>query len=297
MPQYEEVTQEEQPMTLKIIKVQNGTTLRIPDAEFKWTLPDGSTHTYTTDENGEVFFKGLEWGKHTIEEVKVPDGYSVNQNDITFTVNQDNTITGASGATVTDTDGNFTLVIDEDNLNPTVTYENKPAPFDLHVYKINDVDFALEGAEFTIYTDEDCTDVWKVGKTDSSGNLTFEDLIVGKTYYMKETDAPQGYRIPINDDGSDIVYKIMVTSTPVEDEFTFYVNDKPYTTLSTGNYKVSGTKADRVCDMTIINERGKRLPETGSSMMLVLLVAGVALMGGAIVVSQTRKSKKENKDV
>ena len=297
VPQYEAVTQKEQPMTLKIIKVQNGTTLRIPDAEFKWTLPDGSTHTYTTDENGEVFFKGLEWGKHTIEEVKVPDGYSVNQNDITFTVNQDNTITGASGATVTDTDGNFTLVIDENNLNPTVTYENKPAPFDLHVYKINDVDFALEGAEFTIYTDEDCTDVWKVGKTDSSGNLTFEDLIVGKTYYMKETDAPQGYRIPINDDGSDIVYKIMVTSTPVEDEFTFYVNDKPYTTLSTGNYKVTGTKADRVCDMTIINERGSRLPETGSSMMLVLLVAGVALMGGAIVVSQTRKSKKENKDV
>ena len=49
--------------------------------------------------------------------------------------------------------------------------------------------------------------------------------------------------------------------------------------------------------MTIINERGKRLPETGSSMMLVLLIAGVALMGGAIVVSQTRKSKKENKDV
>ena len=297
VPQYTEPTQKEQPMTLKIIKVQNGTTLRIPNAQFKWTLPDGSTHTYTTDENGEVFFKGLEWGKHTIEEVKVPDGYSVNQNDITFTVNQDNTITGASGATVTDTDGNFTLVIDENNLNPTVTYENKPAPFDLHVYKINDVDFALEGVEFTVYTDKDCTDVWKVGKTDSSGNLIFEDLIVGKTYYMKETDVPQGYRIPINDDGSDIVYKIKVTSTPVNDEFTFYVNDKPYTMLSTGNYSVSGTKADRVCDMTIINERGKRLPETGSNMMLVLLIAGVALMGGAIVVSQTRKSKKENNDV
>ena len=297
VPQYEEQTQKEQPMTLKIIKVQNGTTLRIPNAEFQWVLPDGSKHTYTTDKNGEVFFKGLEWGEHTITEVKVPDGYSVNKNVIKFTVNQDNTITGASGATVTDTDGNFTLVIDEDNLNPTVTYENKPAPFDLHVYKINDVDFALEGAEFTVYNDADCKDVWKVGKTDSSGNLTFEDLIVGKTYYMKETDAPQGYRIPINEDGSDIVYKIKVTSTPVNDEFTFYVNDKPYTTLSTGNYSVSGTKADRVCDMTIINERGKRLPETGSSMMLVLLIAGVALMGGAIVVSQTRKSKKENKDV
>lgn len=291
VPQYEAVTQKEQPMTLKIIKVQNGTTLRIPDAQFKWTLPDGSTHTYTTNSNGEVYFKGLEWGKHTIEEVKVPDGYSVNKNKITFTVNQDNTITGASGATVTDTDGNFTLVIDNNNLNPTVTYENKPAPFDLHVYKINDVDFALEGAEFTIYTDAACKNVWKKATTDSSGNLTFTDLIVGKTYYMKETKAPQGYRIPINDDGSDIVYKIKVTSTPVKNEFTFYVNDKAYTTASTGNYKVSGTKADRVCDMTIINERGKRLPETGSNMMLVLVIAGAALMGGALVVSRRKTTK------
>lgn len=293
VPQYPDngVTQKEQPMTLKIIKVQNGTTLRIPNAQFKWTLPDGSTHTYTTNSNGEVYFKGLEWGKHTIEEVKVPDGYSVNKNKITFTVNQDNTITGASGATVSDTDGNFTLVIDNNNLNPTVTYENKPAPFDLHVYKINDVDFALEGAEFTIYTDAACKNVWKKATTDSSGNLTFTDLIVGKTYYMKETKAPQGYRIPINDDGSDIVYKIKVTSTPVKNEFTFYVNDKAYTTASTGNYKVSGTKADRVCDMTIINERGKRLPETGSNMMLVLVIAGAALMGGALVVSRRKKDK------
>ena len=293
VPQYSAPTQKEQPMTLKIIKVQNGTTLRIPDAQFKWTLPDGTTHTYKTNSNGEVSFKGLEWGKHTIEEVKVPDGYSVNKNKITFTVNQDNTITGVSGATVTDTDGNFTLVINENNLNPTVTYENKPAPFDLHVYKINDVDFALQGAEFTIYTDAACKNVWKKGTTDSSGNLTFEDLIVGKTYYMKETKAPQGYRIPINDDGSDIVYTIRVTSTPVKNEFTFYVNGKAYTTASTGNYSVSGSKANRICDMTIINDRGKQLPETGSSMMLVLVIAGVALMGGAIVVSQTRKSKKE----
>lgn len=291
VPQYTEPTQKEQPMTLKIIKVQNGTTLRIPNAEFKWELPDGSTHTYKTNENGEVTFKGLEWGTHTITEVKVPDGYSVNKNKITFTVNQDNTISGISGATVTDTDGNFTLVVDEDNLNPTVTYENKPAPFDLHVYKINDADFALEGAEFTLYSDESCTTEWKKGATDSAGNLTFEDLIVGKTYYMKETKAPQGYRIPINDDGSDIVYKIRVTSTPVNDEFTFYVNDKPYTTASTGSYSVSGTKADRVCDMTIINERGKRLPETGSSMMLILLITGVALMGGAIVATKLKKNK------
>lgn len=296
VPQYPDngVTQKEQAMTLKIIKVQNGTTLRIPNAQFKWTLPDGSTHTYTTNSNGEVYFKGLEWGKHTIEEVKVPDGYSVNKNKITFTVNQDNTISGVSGATVTDTDGNFTLVIDNNNLNPTVTYENKPAPFDLHIHKINDVNFALQGAEFTLYSDAACKTVVSKATTNSNGDLTFKDLIVGKTYYMKETDAPKGYRIPVNDDGSAIVYKIRVTSTPVKNEFTFYVNDKAYNTSSTGSFTVTGTKADRICNMTIINERGKQLPETGSSMMLVLVIAGVVLMGGAIVISAKKSRSKKD---
>ena len=296
VPQFPDngVAQKEQAMTLKIIKVQNGTTLRIPNAQFKWTLPDGSTHTYTTNSNGEVYFKGLEWGKHTIEEVKVPDGYSVNKNKITFTVNQDNTISGASGATVTDTDGNFTLVIDNNNLNPTVTYENKPAPFDLHIHKINDVNFALQGAEFTLYSDAACKTVVSKATTNSNGDLTFKDLIVGKTYYMKETDAPKGYRIPVNDDGSAIVYKIRVTSTPVKNEFTFYVNDKAYNTSSTGSFTVTGTKADRICNMTIINERGKQLPETGSSMMLVLVIAGVVLMGGAIVISAKKSRSKKD---
>ena len=294
VPQFEAATQKEQAMTLKIIKVQNGTTLRIPNAQFKWTLPDGSTHTYTTNSNGEVYFKGLEWGKHTIEEVKVPDGYSVNKNKITFTVNQDNTISGVSGATVTDTDGNFTLVIDNNNLNPTVTYENKPAPFDLHIHKINDVNFALQGAEFTLYSDAACKTVVSKATTNSNGDLTFKDLIVGKTYYMKETDAPKGYRIPVNDDGSAIVYKIRVTSTPVKNEFTFYVNDKAYNTSSTGSFTVTGTKADRICNMTIINERGKQLPETGSSMMLVLVIAGVVLMGGAIVISAKKSRSKKD---
>ena len=296
VPQYPDngVTQKEQAMTLKIIKVQNGTTLRIPNAQFKWTLPDGSTHTYTTNSNGEVYFKGLEWGKHTIEEVKVPDGYSVNKNKITFTVNQDNTISGVSGATVTDTDGNFTLVIDNNNLNPTVTYENKPAPFDLHIHKINDVNFSLQGAEFTLYSDAACKTVVSKATTNSNGDLTFKDLIVGKTYYMKETDAPKGYRIPVNDDGSAIVYKIRVTSTPVKNEFTFYVNDKAYNTSSTGSFTVTGTKADRICNMTIINERGKQLPETGSSMMLVLVIAGVVLMGGAIVISAKKSRSKKD---
>ena len=111
---------------------------------------------------------------------------------------------------------------------------------------------------------------------------------------MKETDAPKGYRIPVNDDGSAIVYKIRVTSTPVKNEFTFYVNDKAYNTSSTGSFTVTGTKADRICNMTIINERGKQLPETGSSMMLVLVIAGVVLMGGAIVISAKKSRSKKD---
>ena len=77
----------------------------------------------------------------------------------------------------------------------------------------------LDGAEFTIYTDEDCTQVAELWESEEAHRLDLEDGVVdntlqtlvvengktscwgisaGKTYYIKETKSPAGY--PINDD-------------------------------------------------------------------------------------------------
>lgn len=288
-------TQLEDSLTLRVVKTQYDTEKVIPGVTYRWTRSDGTVNTYTTDKNGVIEFHGLTRGKHTIEEIDVPDGYAVNTNKIEFTVAQDNTITFDKEYPMSDTNGVITISLDTEG-NMDVDYTNKPAPFDLMIHKVNNHNFPLEGAEFTLYSDEKCTQVVDVQVTDSNGELTFEDLIPYEEYWMKETDAPPGYRIPVNDDGSDIIWKIDVESVPVNDEFTFNVNDTAYTVHSTGSLWIDGTKADRVCNMTVVNEVGMKLPNTGSSMMILLLIAGVMLMGGAIVISRKSRKTSDNKE-
>lgn len=291
-PVYHEPTIEDPALSIDIKKVQSGTSYPIEGVTFKHSGPDGFTEEAVTDANGNVSFNGLTHGNHTIEEIETVDGFALNTQKITFTVNRDNSIKITSGSTETDTNGNITVTVGRDG-NIDATVENKPAPFDLHIYKINNHDFALQGAEFTLYSDDHCTQVVDKQTTDTAGNLTFQDLIVGKTYYMKETKAPQGYRIPVNDDGSDIVWTIKAESYPTEGTFNFIVNGVTYTDKSTGSITVTGTTADRIANMTVVNEVGLKLPNTGSNMMILLVMAGVALMAGAIVISGTHNMKKK----
>ena len=270
------------------MKTQAGTDKVIEGAIFEHTLPDGTKEQFTTDADGKIEFQGLQWGDHTIKEISVPDGYSVNKNPITFTVAEDNTVTITSRATETDTNGDIKLTVEDDG-NISATFDEKLAPFDLHINKINNHNKVLEGAEFTVYSDADCkTEVTK-GKTDDKGDLTFKDLIPEKDYYLKETKAPQGYRIPVNADGSDIVYKVRVESVPVDGTFNFFVNEKAYTTDSTGQFTVTGTKADRIVNMIITNETTQKLPNTGSNKMLIIMMMGMILAGTGIVCAKKRK--------
>ena len=51
-----------------------------------------------------------------------------------------------------------------------------------------------ENFEFTVYTDEACTDALMTVKADTeTGTVTFNDLTFG-TYYVKETKAPTCYQ-------------------------------------------------------------------------------------------------------
>ncbi|MGX8834711.1 SpaA isopeptide-forming pilin-related protein [Amedibacillus sp. YH-ame6] len=66
--------------------------------------------------------------------------------------------------------------------------------------KVNKVDYydhsdVLKVAEFTIYTDKECTKPFKVEKTNTSNGIaTFKNLRYG-TWYIKETKAPAGYQL------------------------------------------------------------------------------------------------------
>ena len=274
---YQEPTQKENVLKLDVKKIQSGTTKPIEGVVFEHKKPDGSTERLTTDKNGTLSFKGLQWGNHEVKEISAPDGYAVNTNKITFTVGTDNKITITSKGTETDTDGNITIEVTKEG-NISAIIENKPAPYDLLIHKINDKNAVLEGAEFTLYSDAECQNIVAKKVSAKDGTLQFDNLIVGKTYYLKETKAPEGYRIPVNPDGSDIIYTIKAESTPVDNIFKVIINGKEYDSNSTGAFKVTGTKADRIVDMTITNYIGLKLPNTGSYWMIPILILGVGLM-------------------
>lgn len=259
----------------------------IPGAVFRHTKPDGTTEDVTTDENGEAVLKGLTYGQHTIEEISVPDGYSVNPGKVMFTVAEDNTITLDSNTQKTK-DGVMKFTVQQDGC-AELTVGDVPAPFKLLIHKQNEKDLVLEGAEFTLYADKECTKKLKTAVSDADGEAAFSGLEVGKVYYLKETEAPEGYRIPVNEDGSDIIYTIEAKSKPLEDFFSYSVNGKEAVGTSstsvekTDMHWLSGTKAEREVNTLVINTTGIQLPETGTHATLILALIGVSMMASALL--------------
>lgn len=284
---FNEVTVKEDSLDFTIKKVQSGTTVAIPNTTFRYTKPDGSVSELKTGSNGEVVIRGLQQGVHKIVETGAPEGYEVNKNEFQFEVTQDNTIRVISNTS------NIGMSYSEFEGNGMLTVGDDLKPFKLKVVKVNDKNNFLEGAEFTLYSDADCKN--EVGKaiSNNKGELSFDNLKVGTKYYLKETKAPQGYRIPVDSNGKVHVYEITTESIPANGVFNFTVDGTSYTSSSTsGDIHLEGTKDDRVISIKVVNSITMKLPNTGSSLMIPVLLLGSALMVVAIVMN--RKSIKKN---
>lgn len=267
-----------------IKKVQAGTSTPVSGAVFRHTLPNGSTEDLETTGSGEITITGLASGTHKIKEIKSPDGYQLNPNEVVFNV--------ASGTgKITFTSGTNSLVTHgtKDSGDGYATFADKVNPFDLKITKTNEHGKALKGAEFTLYSDADCKNVVDTQISDEKGLLTFKNLDVEKTYYFEETKAPQGYRIPVDENGKAYVHSVYVSATPQTNTFEFTVDGTKYdTSKTTGNVRLEGTKNDRVVAVDITNKTTQLLPETGSNGTILLIALGVAVIAFALY-----KSKKD----
>lgn len=267
-----------------IKKVQVGTTTPVSGAVFLHTKPDGTTESLTTDEKGEITITGLETGIHKIKESKAPDGYQLNTNEVVFEVE-------AGTGKIKFTSGTNSLVTQgvEDSGDGYATFADMVNPFDLKITKTNEHGKVLKGAEFTLYSDEGCKNVVDTQTSDDKGLLTFKNLDVEKTYYFKETKAPKGYRIPVDENGNAYVHSVYVKSVPQNNTFDFTVDNAMYNTSNTtGTVHLEGTKKDRVVAVSITNKTTQLLPETGSNGTIILLGLGCAIIAFALY-----KSKKE----
>lgn len=145
----------------------------------------------------------------------------------------------------------------------------------------------LQGAEFKLYTDKEAKNEVKVSgsngvytvdpsgssatlTTDENGKITINGLD-SKTYYLKETKAPSGYKL------DDTVREVTVTP---DSEVVDAKNGEVIT------YKVNGYSNHT---MTIDNYKGS-LPSTGGMGIVLMVVAGVLLIAGGMISIMRRRA-------
>lgn len=137
--------------------------------------------------------------------------------------------------------------------------------------------------------------------SDADGNFTIYGLDQG-TYYLKEVEAPAGYRHLLD----PITITITPTYTADRNDYvagegatdetlqrltaTAHIKEFYDGQYAEGDAVLNTDIEDGSLDIKIVNEVGTKMPVTGSSAMLILLGAGVALMGGALVVSRRKRA-------
>lgn len=143
----------------------------IPGAKIEIYDKDGKpVFSDITDDDGNITINGLPTGTYTFQETAAPDGYILNTEEFTFTINEDGTVTGDN--TITDKPTTVIITkIDKDTLK------------------------ALEGVEFEFFDGNGKS----IGKyvTDENGQINLSKIPAG-TYTYKETKCLDGYVLDEN---------------------------------------------------------------------------------------------------
>ena len=185
--------------------------------------------------------------------------------------------------------------------------------YQLNGMKVNNYGTALEGAKFRLYLDKECSQEilvkemkngYQIVNSDSVGTLGTEESVElvsdsegefkilgldAGTYYLKETEAPTGYR-PISD---PIELQVAPEFTEKRNDYVKgdgageetlkLTADAKARTFVMGSYteKKSSLEVDQELgsiNLAVVNQVGVKLPVTGSQIMIVLVAAGVVLM-------------------
>lgn len=272
-----------------IIKYEKGSNTAVAGVEFIHTFPNGTTEVIKTNSQGKIELTGLAQGKHQIVEKSTIDGLVVNPHVFEFTINADGSITNNTSSL----DDKLMAFTKDNHGNGVLTVYNDFADFNIRINKINNKDLKLAGAVFTLYRDSDCTDVVDELASDENGTLTFKNLDVDQVYYLQETKAPKGYRLPVDETYQLVTHSIRIKEiSVVKGIFTFEVDGQTYTVNNkTGTIHLEGTPDNYIIDMTVTNLILTQLPATGSttSLFAVMIIFSMLTVIAGIIIKDKRK--------
>lgn len=203
--------------------------------------------------------------------------------------------------------------------------------YKMNVLKTNNHDLKLADAKFRLYSDEACSQEVFVKKTEQGYNVINRDSAGGKdhtggqmpdkavemvsdanggivinglddgTYWLKETDAPAGYRQILD----PIKITVDATFTTARDSYVKGdgASNKTLVSLAasahiktflSGIFNEEDLDLDTNVDkgelnITVINEVGKKLPVTGTPALVALYAAGIGMM--TVVAVKSRKKE------
>ncbi|WP_291580385.1 SpaA isopeptide-forming pilin-related protein [Clostridium sp. UBA6640] len=200
----------------------------------------------TSDENGCVQFKNIEYGSYNIKETKAPTGYNLSTEIITATIDKD-------GSTIQG--------------NP---YEisNRKIRGSVEFYKVGESGAPLKGAEFKLYndTDKNFENPLDTATSDENGCVQFKNVEYG-SYNIKETKAPTGYNLSteiitaiIDKDGSTIQgnpYEI--SNRKIRGSIEFYKVGESGAPLKGAEFKLYNSmdkKFEKPLDTVVSDEKG-----------------------------------------
>ena len=86
---YQAPTIREESIHFNITKVETGTAITIPNAEFEHTMPDGTVETLKTGADGKLTIRNPKPGLHVFKETKAPEGYVINPEPVEILVDKD----------------------------------------------------------------------------------------------------------------------------------------------------------------------------------------------------------------
>ncbi len=160
------------PGRIEIIKTDEEGKL-LSDAWFSLIDEKGSTLQNAGTVNGRVVFEDVPVGRYTVKEVQAPEGYELSGKAVTVTVESNRTVELS--------------FVNKEAGTPVV-----PANGRITINKVDENSNALEGAEFTLYDENNR--IVETAVSDRDGKVVFENLKDGR-YFVKETKAPEGYAL------------------------------------------------------------------------------------------------------